>query len=361
MSTNHKHQQHAQTELDAHYLYSKIAELETNHIRKEIFSSLAKIEYKHFIVSLSDTGLSHEDFSPSLRAKSLVFVAKRFGIMTVFPSLFKIEKKYSTISPTTRVNTHLSVLKNIFHNSQKVEGKDILSSERAKHLFSGNNLRAAVLGANDGLISNLCLVMGVVGANPENASAIILVGVCGLFAGSFSMAIGEWLSVQNANEMFQHQMEIEEQELLNNPEEEILELALIYKAKGMSEAKAEETARKIVEDPQTAVETLVREELGFDPDEFGGSPYQAAFSSFINFCLGAIIPVLPFLFVDGFLALNLAIGLSGLALFLFGCFTGLITGNRVLYSGGRQLLLGGVSALISFFLGEYIGGIALKG
>ena len=150
---------------------------------------------------------------------------------------------------------------------------------------AGNALRAAVLGANDGLVSNASLVMGVAGAELAGRS-ILITGLAGLLAGSLSMALGEWLSVQSARELFAHQIGIEREELLAAPEEEAEELALIYQAKGLPAEQARELGQRLVQDQQTALDTLAREELGIDPAELGGSAWVAAITSFLLFSAG---------------------------------------------------------------------------
>ena len=179
-----------------------------------------------------------------------------------------------------------------------MHGVELAQLEGRHRAGGGNALRAAVLGANDGLVSNLSLVMGVAGAELSN-SAILITGMAGLLAGAFSMALGEWLSVQSSRELYQHQIEIEKAEILASPEEEEAELALIYEARGLSTEEARRLAAQISHDPNATLETLAREELNVDPAELGGSAWVAALTSFFLFAVGAIIPVIPFMFVSG--------------------------------------------------------------
>jgi VIT1/CCC1 family predicted Fe2+/Mn2+ transporter len=225
--------------------------------------------------------------------------------------------------------------------------------------MGGNALRAAVLGANDGLVSNLSLVMGVAGADMA-AHAILVTGLAGLLAGSCSMALGEWLSVNTARESAERQIDTEADELEQVPEEEEEELALIYQAKGLPEELAKTLAKQLISNKKTALDTLVREELGIDPDELGGSAWIAAGTSFLLFALGAIFPVAPYFTLAGIPALIASLAASGVALFLIGAGTSLFTGRNVLFSGVRQLLVGLAAAGVTFGIGRLIG-VAVTG
>jgi len=216
-----------------------------------------------------------------------------------------------------------------------------------------------VLGANDGLVSNLSLVMGVAGADLA-PKAILLTGIAGLLAGSLSMAMGEWLSVQSARELFEHQIRIEREELIAFPEEEREELELIYRAKGVPADTARELADRLIREGAPALETLVREELAIDPEELGGSAWEAAIASFLLFSIGAIVPVLPYIAWGGIPAAVASVVLSGLALFLLGAGITVITGRSALRSGLRQVLIGLAVAAITFGVGRLFG-VALAG
>jgi VIT1/CCC1 family predicted Fe2+/Mn2+ transporter len=219
---------------------------------------------------------------------------------------------------------------------------------------SGNALRAAVLGANDGLVSNLSLVMGVAGAELSSAT-ILVTGLAGLVAGACSMAMGEWLSVTSAREFGQQQIAVEAAELKEFPEEEKQELMLIYQAKGLSEAQARLLADRLIGDKATALDTLAREELGIDPEELGGSAWVAGGTSFLLFAAGAIIPVLPFFALSGMSAVAASVGLSASALFAIGAGTTLFTGRGVAFSGLRQLAIGIAAAAVTFGVGKLVG------
>ena len=220
--------------------------------------------------------------------------------------------------------------------------------------IGGNALRAAVLGANDGLVSNLSLVMGVAGAD-LHGRALLITGLAGLLAGACSMAMGEWLSVQSSRELYQRQIAIEEAELEQAPEEEAEELALIYQSRGIPEPQARALAAALIADEGNALETLSREELGIDPSELGGSAWEAAGTSFVLFCAGAIVPVIPFFSQAGSTAVIGSLALSALCLFAIGAAITLLTGRGVLYSGMRQLIFGLGAAGLTYGIGRLVG------
>jgi len=215
-------------------------------------------------------------------------------------------------------------------------------------------LRAAVLGANDGLLSNFSLVMGVAGAQ-VSASTVLVTGLAGLLAGAGSMAMGEWVSVTSARELAAHQLEIEAREIEEIPDEEREELALIYEAKGLAAEQARELAARQIADRSTALDTLAREELGIDPDDLGGSATEAAATSFVLFALGASLPVIPYFVLSGDLAVLVSALLSGAGLFTIGALITLFTGRGALYSGGRQVIIGGAAAALTYAVGRLIG------
>ena len=224
---------------------------------------------------------------------------------------------------------------------------------RHRGLGGGGNLRAAVFGVNDGLISNASLIFGVAGASPD-ATVVLLTGVAGLTAGAFAMAAGEFVSVRSQRELFEYQIGLEREELAEYPDAEAQELALIYKAKGLSGGEAERVAKQLVADPEHALDTLAREELGLNPDELG-SPWGAAISSLLSFAVGAAIPLLPFVFGAGARALSITVLLTAVALFAIGATLSLFTGRGALASGLRMLLLGGLAGSVTFAVGKLFG------
>jgi VIT1/CCC1 family predicted Fe2+/Mn2+ transporter len=214
-------------------------------------------------------------------------------------------------------------------------------------------LRPVVFGANDGLVSNLALIMGVAGAAPE-PSFIVLAGIAGLLAGAFSMAVGEYVSVAAQREMLQAQVHLERRQLETEPEKERAILIGLFREKGFSEAEASAVAGTVFADPELALSTMVREEIGMDMKSIG-SPMVAATGSFIAFVLGAIIPVIPYLLTSGTAAFVASLALGLVALFFLGVAISRFTGRSWLFSGARQVALGGVAAAVTYFVGAAIG------
>ena len=234
------------------------------------------------------------------------------------------------------------------------ESPDAITRDEGWHRSArSGTLRAIIFGVSDGLVSNLSLVMGVAGASADGR-LILLTGIAGLLAGAFSMAAGEYISMQSQRELFERQIALERAELEAMPEEEEQELAALYMAKGFPRAEAERVAARIFENPERALDTLVREELGLDPDELG-SPWGAAIGSFAAFAIGAAIPVLPYLFGGGPAVFVTSIVLSLVALFVVGAGVSLLTGRSMLFSGFRQLAIGAAAASVTYAVGTLIG------
>jgi VIT1/CCC1 family predicted Fe2+/Mn2+ transporter len=210
-----------------------------------------------------------------------------------------------------------------------------------------------VFGVNDGLVSNFSLVMGIAGTEAE-PRFVLLAGVAGLLAGAFSMAAGEYVSVRAQRELYEQQIDLEKQELEASPEEEREELALIYQAKGVPGNQADELAKQILSNPETAIDTLAREELGLDPASLG-SPWLAALSSFVAFAIGAALPVIPYVVTTGHEAFLGSAALCGTALFVVGALISLFTGRNMLYSGLRMLCIGAGAATVTFLVGRLLG------
>jgi VIT1/CCC1 family predicted Fe2+/Mn2+ transporter/rubrerythrin len=224
------------------------------------------------------------------------------------------------------------------------------------HRASGRSgtLRAVIFGVSDGLVSNLSLVMGVAGASAADPHLVLLAGTAGLLAGAFSMAAGEYISMQSQRELFERQIALERAEMEAMPEEEEAELAASYRAKGFAPDEAARIAHRIFGDPAAALDMLVREELGLDPDQLG-SPWRAAGGSFVAFGLGAVVPVIPYLFGGGTTVLLISLGLSLVALFAVGAGVSLLTGRSLVFSGFRQLGIGLAAAAVTFLIGSIIG------
>lgn len=352
-------------ELNGAALYDALADAEKDDRLAEVYRRLAVVERRHadrWRKKLEDAGETLPDFKPTWRTRTLAWLARRFGSRIVLPSVQSLERagtdKYATQSDAHDFHaderSHMRIIKLMSSTGGGFQGNDVARIEGRHRATGGNALRAAVLGANDGLVSNLSLVMGVAGAS-FSEKTILITGLAGLLAGASSMALGEWLSVQSSREFYRHQIAAEEEELRTMPEEEAEELSLIYQARGLGEEQARAFADKMMSNEATALSTLAREELGIDPEELGGSAWQAAIVSFILFSLGAIVPVLPFLFAGGGNAILLSIIFSIVALFIVGGGITLYTGRSVLFSGTRQVAFGMVAAALTFGIGRLVG------
>ncbi len=355
-------------EVDSAALYDVLAELEADAAVAQVYRRLASTERSHadhWEARLRDAGEPVPPRQPSGRARVLAWLARRFGPAFILPTLVEAEARDSqgydhqpesagTPLPAEE-RSHGRVLRAIRDTGHGgMEGSALARLEGRHRAVGGNALRAAVLGANDGLVSNLALVMGVAGAE-LSGQGILVTGLAGLLAGAGSMALGEWLSVQSSRELYQRQIAIEREELAAAPEEEAEELALIYQAKGIPAEQAQALAHRVVASPETALDTLAREELAIDPEELGGSAWEAAITSFLLFAAGAVIPVLAFLFLSGRAAVATSVGVSALALFGIGAATSLMTGRNVWFSGARMLGFGLGAAALVFGLGRLIG------
>jgi vacuolar iron transporter family protein len=368
-----RYRSNLQGEIDGAALYRTMAEMTDQPQLAEVFRRLAEIEERHaqfWEQQLRAAGQPTPVSQPSWRARTLRWLARRFGASLVLPTLAAMEQAdrhvYDTQPEARRTmmpadeRSHARVLSLMASTSPAgVEGRALARLEGRHRAVGGNALRAAVLGANDGLVSNLSLVMGVAGAQLSGES-VLITGLAGLLAGACSMAMGEWLSVQSARELAQRQLEIEAEEIRAVPQEEQQELALIYEAKGLNPDDARRVAAEIMTDETKALETLAQEELGIDPEDLGGSPWEAAGTSFVLFAIGAIIPVAPFLGLTGMSAVLTSLGVSAAALFLIGAAITLFTGRNAVFAGGRQLLFGLAAAGVTYGIGRLLG-VALAG
>ncbi|MBL7860242.1 MAG: VIT1/CCC1 transporter family protein [Cyclobacteriaceae bacterium] len=354
-----------QTEVDASYLYQQLANHETDETVAHVYRQMSEIERGHAEIFCRKENLTLASvMKPSWRARTLNTIGKIFGYDYVLGSLMDTERSISNAVINAKVihkmeltgaeTNHVKVLRSILEKQSKSAGAYISKFEKRHRSIGGNAIRAAVLGGNDGLVSNFSLVMGVAGAT-AGESGVLLTGLAGMLAGALSMSLGEWISVKSSQELYENQMEVEMEELENNPEGERRELALIYIAKGIPEAQAHAMAADIMKDTTHAHEVLVKEELGINPDELKGSAAEAAIYSFILFSIGAIIPVIPFFFSAGFKAILFSVALSAIGLFVIGAAITLFTGKNVWYSGLRQVLFGLAAAAITYGIGSLIG------
>ena len=355
-----------QREIDGAVTYEAMAASVSGPLAA-VYGRLADAERRHAVLwetRLRETGALRTIPRPSWRARVLGWLARRAGAAFVAPTMATAERRdrggyddqpeaLGTTLPADE-RSHARLLREIT-GPGGLAGPAIARLEGRHRALGGNALRAAVLGVNDGLVSNLSLVMGVAGAGGDGR-AIVIAGAAGLLAGSLSMGLGEWLSVQSARELYAHQIEVEADELREAPAEEEEELALIYQSKGVPEEQAKAVAAKIIRgDPRAALDTLAREELAIDPEELGGSAAVAAFTSFAMFAAGAVVPVLPFVFGVGEVATAASAVLSGVALFVVGALITLVTGQPALRAGLRQLGFGAAAAAITFAVGALLG------
>ena len=330
-----------QEEMRSAYLYRIAADSEKDTPREALFRALAgEAESQAAIWASRQGGKVAGGYKPDLRTCIVAWLVKQRGPRAMRGVLSAMKVRGLSIY------TH-----DVPGHPQLTSMQDMAS--RHEGPTGGGNMRAAVFGVNDGLISNVSLILGVAGAAAE-PKTILLTGIAGLLAGAFSMAAGEWVSVRSQREMYEHQIALEKNELDEYPEEEAGELALIYIARGMNPADAKRIADATIADPERALAVLAREELGLNPDELG-SPWGAAIFSFLSFAFGAVVPLLPFLFLSGDSALYGAIGLTGVTLFGVGSVISLFTGRSAWRDGLRMLLIGAGVGAVTFGIGKLIG------
>ena len=384
-------------EQDAIVLYDQLATIEKDPRRADAFRHIAANERRHadiWATKLRDEGATVPPAGrPRARVRLIIVTARLFGTRAVSDLVKALEGDEEAIydtqgdSPDIEAiaadeREHAEIWRRLDgegsgagrgHDDRRaaaavaVTAEDhpavapgrprppsaITGAERWHRSARSGTLRAVIFGVSDGLVSNLSLVMGVEAAS-QDAQFVVLAGIAGLLAGAFSMAAGEYISMQSQRELFERQIELERAELEAMPEEEERELAALYMAKGFPRAEAERVAARMFEDPDTALDTLVREELGLDPDELG-SPLGAAGGSFLAFAIGALIPLLPYLLLSGTAAFAVSLGLSLVALFLVGAGVSLLTGRGILFSGLRQLAIGAGAAAVTYAVGTIIG------
>ena len=353
-------------EIDGIAIYRLLAEAEPDEERRSIFEQLAEVEERHANVwreKLREAGIQPRERGPSLRVRVIGFLARRFGVRSMLPIVRSMEAgAYSmymaqdeaaqAIAPDER--EHSRTLGRL--QRPQVQPVEAIAARETWHRTGGGGtLRATIFGVSDGLVSNTALIMGFAGAQAEG-QFVLLAGVAGLLAGSFSMAAGEYVSMRAQRELFERQIQLERDELETMPEEEERELVLIYQAKGLPKEEAESVAARLMQNPEVALDTLVREELGLDPSTLG-SPWGASIGSFLAFAAGALVPVIPFFFGANASApfVVAAAALSAVALFAVGASLSLFTGRSALLSGVRQLGLGAAAAALTFGIGSIIG------
>jgi VIT1/CCC1 family predicted Fe2+/Mn2+ transporter len=357
--------EHWADEMDGAAMYRALAERADGE-QREIFLELAAAEERHArhwaakLVELGEPEPRPADHRPRAKTRMVGWLARRFGPRAVLPIVERAEVADAghydavpdaSLAMATDERIHARVLAGLTPSTARAGG--IMRGERWHRGDASGALRAAVFGVNDGLVSNLSLVMGVTGGDASHR-IVLLAGLAGLLAGAFSMGAGEFISVTSQRELFEREMALEAEEIKAMPDEEANELALIYRAKGVGREEAEAMAARIMRDRNTALDTMAREELGLNPEELG-SPWGVAVSSFASFAAGAVLPVVPWLLASGTAAFLGSVLLSAVALFLVGAGISLLTGRSLVASGLRQLLVGALAAAATFGIGRLIG------
>ncbi len=326
------------------WLYRIVAQVEPDPPKRTLFNKLAHAAEEQALIwqrQIEATGETLPRFAPSLRARAVARLLYLFGPRAIRPVLAAMKVRGVSV---------YSAAKPAGHHPMPTAVSDFGSRHRS---VGGGNLRAAVFGINDGLVSNASLIMGVAGAASDN-TLILTAGVAGLLAGALSMAAGEYVSMRSQRELFEYQIGLERDELEEYPDEEAEELALIYHARGVALDEARAIAKALMQDKEHALDTLAREELGLNPDDLG-SPWGAAISSFLAFTVGAVIPLVPFLLGVGGNAVAVSAVLAGIGLFVVGALLSLFTGRGALLSGLRMVLIGGGAGVITYLIGHLLG------
>lgn len=328
------------------YLYLELAKIEKRQPHHGLFNALADAAFEQSEIwaqqIVQDTGKALPTFAPSIRAKIVVVLMRVVGPRAIRPILASMKVRGISIYSGQHVRPGHPMPTSVDDFGHRHRGAN-----------SGGNLRAAVFGVSDGLVSNASLIMGVAGAASE-PRFLLIAGVAGLLAGALSMAAGEYVSVRSQRELFEYQIGLEREELEEYPEEEAEELALIYHARGVPLDQARDIADKLMEDKEHALDTLAREELGLNPAELG-SPWGAAISSFVAFAFGAAVPLIPF--AAGVPKIEVAAILTLGCLFFVGALLSLFTGRSALLSGARLALIGGCAGAITYGIGYALGSV----
>lgn len=353
-------------EIDGIAVYDMLSKAEKDPERRRIFDELAAVEMRHADVwrkKLRECGVEPREHGPSLKIRAIGLAARVFGVHTVLPIVRSLEAgaygAYMAQDATAQAlapdeREHRKTVSRMERGRDKPPSEQIIARERWHRTGSSGALRATIFGVSDGLTSNTALVMGFAGAQ-TSADFVLLAGLAGLIAGAFSMATGEYVSMRAQRELFERQIALERAELESLPDEEQRELSLIYQAKGLTKPEADTTAARLMENEEIALDTLVREELGLDPDDLG-SPWGASIGSFVAFAIGALLPVIPFFFGSAdTIIIVISASISVVATFAVGAGVSLLTGRSMLYSGGRQVALAAAAATITFVIGRIIG------
>lgn len=332
-------------EMQSAYLYRVLVEVETDPVKGTLFKRLGEAAGAQAGIWAEQLtrhgGAPPHEFHPSLRTRVVAGLIRTLGPRAIRPVLAAIKIRGLSVYAGAP-----GAVGHIMPTSVQDFG------HRHKGAGSGGNLRAAVFGVNDGLVSNTSLILGVAGAISD-PKLILLSGVAGLLAGALSMAAGEYISMRSQREMYEYQIGLEREELEQYPDEEAEELALIYHARGADMEQARSFAQNIIRNPEHALASLAREELGLNPDDLG-SAWGAAFYSFFSFGIGAVIPLLPFL-LHLSAAVSVSAGLAAVSLFAVGATLSLFTGRQALWGGLRMVLIGGGAGVVAYSIGALLG------
>jgi vacuolar iron transporter family protein len=362
----HDFEHHLGDEADAAYLYRALARAEPDERRRDIYERLAAVEDRHVAIwsdLLAQQGRPPRPHRPSMRARVLAWIGRRFGSGFLLPILLAEEgrevKGYldlhrSTASGAPGKGEALTLARESAEHAMTLAGIAGRSGEPWHRARSGGYLRNVVYGFNDGLTANFGLVAGVIGATAaQQHHMVIVAGVAGLIADALSMGSSGYLAAKSEQEVYAHEIAMERDEIALMPEVERDELALIYEAKGIDAAEAHSLATRVMTDPERMLDEKVQEELGIRGAAM--SPLREGWVTGSATAVGALIPVFPFVVSSGVTAIVLAFGISMLSHFLVGAARSIFTGRSIFRSGLDMFVVGLGVALAGYFVGEWVG------
>ncbi|MEO6695174.1 MAG: VIT1/CCC1 transporter family protein [Ignavibacteria bacterium] len=353
---------HLQDEADAAYLYRKLGRMEKIETKKDIYLQLADVEDRHkdtWLDLLAKNKIETKEPIPSTRAKIFGWIAERFGSGFLSKMMLREEglevRSYLGLYNSSDSNQTKDIALQLAKDSAEHSGKlSVLletEGESWHQAESGGLLRNIIYGFNDGLTANFGLIAGVIGA--DLAPHIILIsGISGMAADALSMASSGYLAAKSEKELYEHEKKMEAEEIRLMPELEAEELSLIYQAKGMSKDDAVRLANKVIKDPELALKESVREELGIS--ESNTSPLKEGWITGIATAIGALIPVSPFFFLEGTIAIWTSFTISMVAHFIVGAARSTFTGRGIFRSGIDMFVVGIGIAIVGYFIGEMI-------
>jgi VIT1/CCC1 family predicted Fe2+/Mn2+ transporter len=364
----HDFEHHLADEADAAYLYRALARAEGDERRREIYERLAAVEDRHVAIwadLLARSGRPPNPHRPSMRARLLAWMGRRFGSGFLLPILLAEEgrevKGYLDLHRSTAAGAPgkgeaLTLARESAEHATTLADIAGRPGEPWHRARSGGYLRNVVYGFNDGLTANFGLVAGVIGATAaQQHHMVIVAGVAGLIADALSMGSSGFLAAKSEQEVYAHEIAMERDEIALMPEVERDELALIYEAKGLDAAEARSLATRVMADPERMLGEKVQEELGISGAAM--SPFREGWLTGVATAVGALIPVFPFFVSSGATAILLAFVTSMLSHFLVGAARSIFTGRGVFRSGLDMFVVGLGVALVGYFVGEWVGGL----